>query len=112
MIGVGVDYMLNVSNLMMGYDPERKYDVQLLFGPAAMMRSSSSRETSDEELNKGKTLFGAELGTQLSYRVASRFQVFAEPKVRFLSGNGLLRQSNVQGKDLITSLVIGTNFRF
>lgn len=112
MIGVGVNYLLNISNLMMGYDPDRKYDVQLLFGPTAMMRSSSSRETSDEELNKGKTLFGAELGTQLSYRVASRFQVFAEPKVRFLSGNGLLRQSNVQGKDLITSLVIGTNFRF
>ena len=54
MIGVGVDYLLNISNLMMGYDPDRKYDVQLLFGPAAMMRSGSSRETSDEELNKGK----------------------------------------------------------
>lgn len=112
MIGVGLDYLVNVSNLMMGYDPERKYDVQLLIGPAATMRSSSSRETSDEELNKGKTLFGAEIGTQLSYRVAPRFQVFAEPKVRFLSGNGLLRQSTVQGKDLITSVVLGTNFRF
>ena len=63
-------------------------------------------------MNKSKTLFGVELGTQLAYRVAPRFQVFAEPKVRMLSGNGLLRQSNVQGKDIITSLVIGTNFRF
>ena len=112
MIGVGLDYLLNVGNLMMGYDPDRKYDVQLLIGPAATMRSASSVETSDEDLNKSKTLFGVELGTQLAYRVAPRFQVFAEPKVRMLSGNGLLRQSNVQGKDIITSVVIGTNFKF
>ena len=97
---------------MMGYDPERKYDVQLLFGPVATMRSGSSRETSDEELNKGKTLFGLSLGSQLSYQVAPHFKVFAEPKVRFLSGNGLLRQSTIQGKDIITSLTFGTSYSF
>ena len=112
MMSASIDYMWNVGNVMMGYDPERKYDVQLLFGPVATMRSGSSRETSDEELNKGKTLFGLSLGSQLSYQVAPHFKVFAEPKVRFLSGNGLLRQSTIQGKDIITSLTFGTSYSF
>ena len=33
-----LDYMLNLTNLMTGYDPERKYDVQLSAGIVASMR--------------------------------------------------------------------------
>ena len=33
-----LDYMLNLTNLMTGYDPERKYDVQLFAGIVASMR--------------------------------------------------------------------------
>ena len=107
-----IDYMWNVGHVMMGYDPERRYEVQLFLGPVVTMRSNSSRETSDEELNNSKTLFGVELGTQLGYHLTNRIKLFAEPKVRFLSGNGLLRQSTIQGRDIITSLTLGSSYSF
>lgn len=42
LLSVGADYMLNVTNLMQGYDPERKYDVQLLAGIVGSMRLTPS----------------------------------------------------------------------
>lgn len=96
-----LDYMLNLTNLMMGYDPERKYDVQLFAGIVASMR-----------LKQENSFFiGGEAGLQASYQVSRRFKVFLEPKIR-IYGKELLMQNNVQGKDIMMSLHTGTCFSF
>ena len=87
---------------MTGYDPERKYDVQLFAGIVASMR-----------LKTGQPFFlvGGEAGLQTSYQVSRRFKVFLEPKIRFY-GKELLMQDNVQGRDVMMSLHAGTSSLF
>lgn len=96
-----LDYMLNLTNLMTGYDPERKYDVQLFAGIVASMRMK----------HENRFFIGGEAGLQTSYRVGRRFKVFLEPKIR-IYGKELLMQDNVQGSDIMMSLNAGTSFSF
>lgn len=96
-----LDYMLNLTNLMTGYDPERKYDVQLFAGIVASMRLKQDN----------RFFIGGEAGLQTSYQVSRRFKVFLEPKIRFY-GKELLMQDNVQGRDVMMSLHAGTSFSF
>lgn len=112
MASAGLDYMLNLTNLMTGYDPERKYDVQLFAGLVASMRLKPTGDAgSNEDLYKSRLFIGGEAGLQASYRVSPRFKVFIEPKIRFY-GEELLMQNNVQGMDLMMSLHAGTSFSF
>jgi len=113
MATVGVDYLLNIGNLMMGYDPYRKYDVQFLVGAVGSMRMKPSREIEDEDMNKSKLFIGAELGTNISYRILDQLnlKVFLEPKVRFYSKE-LLQQSSIQGVDMMTMMHLGATYTF
>lgn len=106
-----IDYLLNLSNLMMGFDSERKYDVQLLAGLVASMRLAPSEEVPDEDMNKSKLFIGGELGVQASCKVSPRFKVFLEPQIR-IYGKKLLKQSTIQGTDMLMSLRAGTSFSF
>ena len=108
---VGLDYMLNLTNLMMGYDPERKYDIQLLAGMVGSLRRKPSQELADEELKKSRFFLGAETGVQASYQINNHFKVFLEPKVRFYSKE-LLMQSSIQGSDTMLLLHAGTTYTF
>ena len=96
-----LDYMLNLTNLMTGYDPERKYDIQLFAGVVASVRMQ----------HESRFFIGGEAGLHTSYRVNSRFKVFLEPKIR-IYGKELLMQDNVQGSDIMMSLNAGTSFSF
>ena len=125
-----LDYLLNLTNLMTGYDPERKYDVQFIAGLVASMRlkpsvgtsgnsesaasassTSSTPSTPDGDLYKSRLFFGGETGLHAAYQVSPRFKVFIEPKIRFY-GKELLMQDNVQGMDIMMSLHAGTSFAF
>lgn len=96
-----LDYMLNLTNLMTGYDPERKYDIQLFAGVVASVRMQ----------HESHFFIGGEAGLHTSYRVSRRFKVFLEPKIR-IYGKELLMQDNVQGSDIMMSLNAGTSFSF
>lgn len=111
MASVALDYMFNVTNLMMVYDPERKFDAQFLAGVVGSMRLKPSVEVADEELNKSKFFLGVEFGTHLSYKIFDRFKVFVEPKLRLYSKE-LLLQSNLQGMDMMSMMHIGTTYTF
>lgn len=111
---VSLDYMLNITNLMTGYDTERKYDLQLLAGLVGSERLKPSVEEGSsvsEDLTKSRFFIGGEIGVQASYQVAPRFKVFVEPKIRFY-GKELLMQDNVKGMDKMMSLHAGTSFSF
>ena len=111
MPSVGLDYMLNLTNMMMGYDPARKYDVLWVAGVVGSMRMKPSEEIADEELNKSKFFVGLGTGIHASYQVADKFKVFIEPKLRFYSKE-LLMQSSIQGKDMMLLFHAGTTYTF
>lgn len=107
---ISLDYLLNITNAMINYNPERKYDVQLLAGLVASMRLKPATDI-DSDLTKSRLFVGGEVGLQASYRVSRLFKVFIEPKIRFY-GKELLMQNHVQGKDVVMSLHAGTSFSF
>lgn len=86
---------------MTGYDPERKYDVQLFAGIVASMRMK----------HENRFFIGRRSGTANILPVGRRFKVFLEPKIR-IYGKELLMQDNVQGSDIMMSLNAGTSFSF
>lgn len=132
LISGSADYLLNTTNLLAGYDPERKYDVYLLAGivgslrkkvststasaspilPDATTKSEDSTATGSTDNSEDNLVFiGAEAGAHLSYKVGSRFSVFVEPKVRIHSRK-LLMQSSIRGRDFLMSVHAGTSFAF
>lgn len=111
MASVSLDYLINITNLMTGYTPERKYDVQLLAGLVASMRLKPTADIDDDNLTKSRLFIGGEVGLQASYQLSRRFKLFVEPKIRFY-GKELLMQDNVQGADVMMSLHAGTAFSF
>ena len=111
MATAGLDYLFNMTNLMMGYDPERKINAQLLAGVIGSMRMKPSVEMTDEELGKSKFFLGGEIGANVSYQVYGPIKVYLEPKVRIYS-NKLLLQSSLQGVDLLPMMHIGTTYTF
>lgn len=110
MASVSLDYLMNITNLMMAYNPERKFDVELFAGLVASMRLKPETDI-DSDLTRSRLFVGGEVGLQASYQVSRRFKVFVEPKIRFY-GKELLLQNYVQGKDVMTSLHAGTSFSF
>jgi len=112
MATVGADYLLNLGNLMMGYDSSRKYDVQCLAGLVTSLRMKPSKELGEgEELGKSRIFLGLETGLHLSYQVAERFKAFLEPKMRFYS-NELTRQSSIQWADVMMMMHAGVTYSF
>lgn len=125
MASASLDYMLNLTNLMTGYEPERKYDVQFFAGAVASIRLKSStpvgnqeaalteegEKSMDNNLTKSGIFIGGEAGVQASYQVSPRFKVFVEPKIRIF-GKKLLMKENVKGKDMMMSFHAGTSFSF
>ncbi len=111
MVSASLDYMLNMSNLMMGYDPMRKYDVHLLAGIVGSMRMAPDKVTGVKEMNDAKMLVGGELGLQASYQVHPLVKVFIEPKARFYSTD-MMRQGNIHGMDIISSISVGGTYHF
>lgn len=104
---ISLDYMLNLGNLMMGYAPERKYDIQLLAGIVGTMRMKPSG--GDDE--KSRFLLGMEAGAQVSYKITPLIKIFVEPKIRFY-GKKMLSQSNTQKRDMLMSMQLGGSYAF
>ena len=96
--------MLNLTNLMTGYEPERKWNVHLLAGLAgtACLRNDG---------NENKFTIGEEIGVQASYQVYKRFHIFLEPKTHFYPKEKLM-QWNKQGTDVLMSLQAGVTYDF
>lgn len=69
--GVGIDYMYNLSNKMMGINPYRRFDFSVYGGPTMEFRNS---EISDND----RWLLAINLGGQLAWHVNNYIDIFAE----------------------------------
>lgn len=135
-----LDYLLNLTTLMGGFDPDRRCQVHLLAGVVGSMRlkpatdKPASADTPDtpepdtpdapgtrtatingvevpDNLVKSRFFMGGELGLHITHRVMPRLSVYVEPKVR-LYGNELLMQQNVEGMDVMLQLQAGATWQF
>ena len=98
LISLSADYLFDVTHFMGGYNPDRKFGVELLAGPVL----SFGKEPN-------KTNIGAEGGVHFYYKLLKGFGVFAEPRLR------LYTKDIWSGGDLTpvhASFSVGTSYRF
>jgi len=69
--GIGIDYMYNLSNKMMGVNPYRRFDFSLFGGPTMEYRNSNIADND-------RWLLAINMGGQLSWHLNNYLDVFAE----------------------------------
>lgn len=75
-LGLGdIDYLLNVNSLLTGYDPERKFDGNIVLGVSGAMTSGNGR----------KFAAGFHGGLQFLWNINPTVSLYAEPSVRVMS---------------------------
>ncbi len=72
LVGVGVDYLSSLTNLISGYDPGRKFDLQTSVGGSVVYRTSESSRSSYE--------FGLIAGLQALWHVSPSVFLYIEPQ--------------------------------
>ena len=102
----GLDYMMNIRNAFVGYDPHRRLNVYLFAGYSM----AAHKVLDDASLWHAHTYVGMEGGAQLELKILPWLTTFAEEKTTFLSGDPFLTNDFTQGFGM-TGLV-GLKVRF
>ena len=102
----GLDYMMNIRNAFVGYDPHRRLNVYLFAGYSM----AAHKVLDDNSIWHAHTYVGMEGGAQLELKILPWLTTFAEEKTTFLSGDPFLTNDFTQGFGM-TGLV-GLKVRF
>lgn len=104
LIGGSLMYMLNLTNLINGYDPERRFDIQLLAGitGTACVKGYESPT---------KFTIGEKIGLQASYRIYKSLGVFLEPATCFYPKESMMKWNKL-GTDMLVSIHAGVTYGF
>lgn len=102
----GLDYMMNIRNAFVGYDPHRRLNVYLFAGYSM----AAHKVLDDASIWHAHTYVGMEGGAQLELKILPWLTTFAEEKTTFLSGDPFLTNDFTQGFGM-TGLV-GLKVRF
>lgn len=101
-----LDYMMNVRNAFLGYDPQRRLNVYLFAG----YNMAVHKELGDESFWHAHSYVGMEGGAQLEVKILPWLSAFAEEKTTFLSSDPFVTNDFTQGFGM-TGL-IGLKMRF
>ena len=88
-----LDYMMNIRNAFLGYDPQRRLNVYLFAG----YNMAVHQELGDESFWHAHTYVGMEGGAQLEVKILPWLLAFAEEKTTFLSGDPFVTNDFTQG---------------
>ena len=88
-----LDYMMNIRNAFLGYDPQRRLNVYLFAG----YNMAVHQELGDESFWHAHTYVGMEGGAQLEMKILPWLSAFAEEKTTFLSGDPFVTNDFTQG---------------
>lgn len=97
---LSLDYLFDISNWAIGYDPERKFGTEVFAGPVITHR-----------FEPGKTYLGGEGGVRPYWRLGEQFDVFAESKLRLYTQR-YMDSHGGKGTPLQLSFALGTSYRF
>ena len=98
---LSLDYMFDISNWVIGYDPERKFGTEVFAGPVITRC-----------FDPGKTYVGGEGGVRPYWRLGEQFDVFAESKLRLYTKRYMNSRGGAKGTPLQLSFALGTSYRF
>ncbi len=106
MLGAGLDYMFNITNLIAGYDPGRRFELSGIFGGSAVYQNHDDQSSSNFS-------FGLEAGFQGSVKVSPKASLFLEPKLELYTSDFAAGTINTPFKgDLYGTVNLGFNYRF
>ncbi len=95
-----VDYQLNLSNLLAGYQPYRRWTVSAILGPTVAFNSDKAR-------------FGGNLGLQLEYRFLRHLALFYQHRIYWMDKNLYASdQFYNQSGTVISSMNLGLMYVF
>ncbi|MEG1685304.1 MAG: hypothetical protein RR319_05090 [Bacteroides sp.] len=98
---LSADYLLSLSNLMFGYDSQRRFKADCLLGLVLTHQSTPL----------SKMFLGGETGVQLSYEVWPHFDVKAESRIRIYSSKFFLQNLDERA-DNVVSFLGGVAYKF
>lgn len=119
-ISSAIQYRFDLTNMILGYDPERKVNVHLFAGPVASIRKSSETAILDipsdnygdyDNINvpkfqePSKFFFGAETGFNVQFNISEYFGFYVAPQIRLYPTD--MMPSQCGGMDKIVSAVAG-----
>lgn len=99
-----VDYMLNMTSLIRGYDPDSRFDAVLFAGVGAAMPLHSKNHNM-------KTTYTAAFGLKANVRVTDRINVYAEPRGIFY-GDKIDGYKSNAGFDATGMVLVGIDYKF
>ncbi len=106
MLGAGLDYMFNITNLIAGYDPGRKFELSGILGGSAVYQNHDDKASSNFS-------YGIEAGVQGSVKVSPNASLFLEPKLELYTSDFAEGTINTPFKgDLYGTVNVGFNYRF
>lgn len=95
-----LNYMFDISNLVIGYHPERKFGAEAFAGPVI-----------SKNFDPGKTYIGGEGGVRAYWNLLDQFDIYAEPKVRMYLDR-YMPAIRGEGTPFQFSMAVGTSYRF
>ena len=95
------DYLFDISNLVLGYDSQRKFGAEVL-GGIVMSRRFDPKES----------FLGVEGGVRPYWKIDQQFDIFAEPKLRVYTKRYLHAKNGMPGTPVQLAFSIGTAYRF
>lgn len=80
-LNVGVDYMFDLSTLLAGYTPYRRWDVALAAGPVFSARVTAPKE---DVKSLKKVAMGLQVGIPVQCHINDHWGISLEPRARFM----------------------------
>ena len=89
---MGFDYVLNLTNAVCGYVPERRFSAKLFAGPMLTVH----RRVDDSALTHARTYLGLEGGGITEVRLSRRFSLFAEQRFSVMAYDSYFYSNRVR----------------
>jgi hypothetical protein len=93
---VGIDYLWNISNALIGYLPERKVEF------IGSLGANIARRSYDRDI-----YFGGDAGVQALWHISRQFGLFVQPQLRIYNNNFAEGKMRLFGNDGIGSIMAG-----
>ena len=106
LVGAELDYMLNVSNFIGGYNPTRVLSLNAFLGGSCVFNNATDR------FSPRGFEFGVVGGVQGLVRIAPSFQLYLEPKLGMYTDDLTVGSYPPLSKDLLFSLSAGLIYNF
>ena len=108
-------YVMNASNLLTGYNPSRRMNVDVFVGPALgmVLDADEEQEVKNKGIQKGDKTLAALLGVKLYYYLTPKISAFVSPTFYVFNKGKILPYTNLRRDYIPTeSLNLGIQWHF